>query len=71
MKVYKPHKTMPTTGEFLAIWTFNDKVWSDKFKWDDGELMYYNAEEDFYSKESNGFPSQELENIIYVTFEEE
>lgn len=33
---------MPTSGQFVAVWEFNDRVWSCTYKWDDdGRLSQY------------------------------
>ena len=38
------HKTVPlqpTEGQFVEIWTYNNRIWSDVLKWVDGYLLSY------------------------------
>ena len=31
--MYSIVRDMPTSGQFVRIWSFNDKIWSDTFRW--------------------------------------
>jgi len=32
---------MPTEGQFIKVWKFNDMLWSWTLKWEDGVLFLY------------------------------
>lgn len=32
---------MPKSGQFVAVWTNEDGIWSDSYMWEDGKLMEY------------------------------
>lgn len=40
----KIRKTMPKKGQFIAIWAFGGKIWSEVLRWEDGKLMEYERE---------------------------
>ena len=38
---------MPTSGQFVAVWQYNKKPWSEVYEWDcDGDLFTYNESAD-------------------------
>ena len=37
---------MPTSGQFVAVWQYNKKPWSEVYEWDDSELYIYNETAD-------------------------
>lgn len=37
---------MPKEGQFVAVWIYRGKIWSDIFKWKDGKLYYFDNEHD-------------------------
>ncbi len=38
--------SMPTTGQFVAVYEYNNEVWSSTYKWEDGKLLTYNEKPD-------------------------
>lgn len=32
---------MPTEGQFIKVWKYNDMLWSWTLKWEDGTLFLY------------------------------
>jgi hypothetical protein len=38
---YVKHTQMPQTGQFVLIWSYDGKIWSDVCKWIDGVLYRY------------------------------
>jgi len=37
----KYRKELPETGQFVLVWDYDGKVWSDTFKWCDSHLLHY------------------------------
>lgn len=37
----KMQSTMPTEGQFVAVWEYNDVLWSAVYKWDGDVLLSY------------------------------
>ncbi len=38
--------TMPTDGQFVAVYKANDAIWSNTLLWSEGKISYYNEQED-------------------------
>lgn len=36
---------MPKEGQFVAVWMYDDRVWSGVHQWIDGELMRYDVDD--------------------------
>lgn len=41
---------MPTEGQFVAVYKFNDNVWSGVYKYEHGELYEYDTMGDSWEK---------------------
>lgn len=55
---------MPTEGQFVAMWEYNNKIWSDTFRWVDGSLKISSKDgEDWY--EHQLYPGDICENAIF------
>lgn len=64
-KKYKYSKEMPESGQFIRIWTYNGKIWSDTMKIEDGRLFYDAGEEMYWVTES--YSTDTLENVFYIS----
>jgi hypothetical protein len=42
------HSVMPKEGQFVAIWTFEGRVWSCTLKWESSKLYFYDADTDHF-----------------------
>lgn len=38
-------KEMPTTGQFVAVWTGENGIWSDTYKWEGSTLYEWSLQE--------------------------
>lgn len=45
----------PTRGQFVAVWTYDDKVWSDTYAWIGGKLHIYCDVSDEFKRETKTF----------------
>lgn len=41
-------KEMPTSGQFVAVWTDENGIWSDSYMWENGNLMEYISDQDVW-----------------------
>jgi len=42
-------KNRPTSGQFVAVWQYNDKIWSDTYCYRKNELCMWNeTKDDFF-----------------------
>ena len=49
---------MPTEGQFIAVWEFGSRIWSETFMWEGGKLFHYiNGEEHSDGNEWEAVPS--------------
>jgi len=37
-------KEMPTSGQFVAVWEHNNRIWCSTYYWQDGELFEWQEE---------------------------
>lgn len=44
----------PTTGQFVAVWEYDGEMWSDTYRWDNGDLFMFDAEEDVWVHQPYG-----------------
>lgn len=65
--------TMPTEGQFVAVWEYNGEVWSDAFKWFDNDLFMYHAQfagdddvDDFCEKLTKPYVFENRTTIFYT-----
>ena len=35
---------MPEEGQFVAVWEYNGKIWSDTYYWEDDKLLCFSNE---------------------------
>ena len=42
----KQVEEMPVSGQFVAVWQYNKKPWSEVYEWIDAELYIYNETAD-------------------------
>lgn len=43
--------SLPKVGQFVAVWVYNNRVWSSTFRWSEhGTLERYNEEEDRFEE---------------------
>lgn len=42
--------TMPTEGQFVAVYSANNAIWSDTLSWCKGCVLIYSEEEDEFEK---------------------
>lgn len=66
-----PVKTMPTEGQFVAIWAVGYAPFSQTFMWEDGELMAYDfTNDDWLPPSEHGYTAKFLKtksaNYIYI-----
>ena len=63
-------KTMPKTGQFIAVWEYNGVLWSETIKYKNlGSLYYYNTYEDKWRKYV--YPGVHACIITYIIKEED
>ena len=36
---------MPTSGQFVAVWSYGEKIWSEVYMWKDGDIYAYGNNE--------------------------
>ena len=65
-------KTKPKSGQFVAVWEFNKKIWCDTFMWEDGIFkLYIHSTDEFEVDDwADGFPYTNQTNIHYYQLEE-
>ena len=51
---------MPQKGRFVAVWNYQDKIWSSVFAFIDGVLHEYNDEDCRFTIISHGVPNTDL-----------
>lgn len=66
------HKEMPKSGQFVAVWEYNGKIWCNThIKHDDGSMTVFcentNDFEVFHSEYS--FPEPDQKNVRYFTYD--
>ena len=37
---------MPKEGQFVAVWIYRGKIWSDTFRWKSGKLFKFENDQD-------------------------
>ncbi len=64
----KKVKQMPDKsfkGQFVGMWEFNNKIWSDTFRWiDRGYLEYYSDEDDDFTTGKGTCPNVEITRFV-------
>lgn len=64
------NNVMPKCGQFVAVWMYNGKVWSDTFKFENGSLRVYREDDDeFDDTDFDMFPFLNDENTLFITTE--
>lgn len=66
------HKTVllqPMEGQFVEIWTYNNRIWSDVLKWVDGDLLYYSDTTDEFGTRPV-FEEGDQHNLMWVIEED-
>lgn len=66
-----PLREMPEEGQFVAVWSYQDVVWSDTFRWIDGELTQYKEEDDDFHDVEGSHPLYSADSIQFIVFEED
>jgi hypothetical protein len=65
------HDEMPSSGEFVAIWTYEGMLRSDNLIWKNGQLYYWQFNEetqDYEKREIASYPDDFGEEILtYIT----
>lgn len=58
---------MPTSGQFAAVWKFEDKLWCGTFKHEEDVIVRYDQDtDDFEDTEiCLGFQNPETTEVIY------
>ena len=41
-------KEIPTSGQFVVVWTNENGIWSDSYMWENGNLMEYISDQDVW-----------------------
>ena len=39
---------MPTSGQFVAVWEYDGKLYGDAYKWEEDYLVEYNEDQDLW-----------------------
>lgn len=47
--------TPPSSGQFVAIWTYNSATWSSVFRWNGGFLEEYSKDEDLWDRTAKNY----------------
>lgn len=58
---FKETDTMPTEGQFVAVWIGFNEVWSDTYQWQDDSLLVYSTVRDNWEDESY------VDNVKFLT----
>lgn len=58
---------MPTEGKFVIVWTRCGGIWSQEYRWADGELLEY--EDDNGWMEASIAFLKDCQNVTYITGE--
>lgn len=64
MGMSKQVLTIPTEGQFVAVWIGFDKVWSDTYKWEENSLLVYSTVRDRCEEETD------VDNVKFLTSKE-
>lgn len=66
---FKETDIMPTEGQFVAVYEYGGKIWSDILKWEDGKLLEYFEKENTFEPVTpeNCDILSERENIKFYT----
>ena len=48
----KEVQDLPEEGQFVVVWEYNNKIWSDTFKREGEIILNYNGVEDKFEEES-------------------
>lgn len=57
--------TMPTEGQFVAVWIGFDEVWADTYKWEENSLLVYSTVCDNWEEETD------VDNVKFLTSTED
>lgn len=57
-------KTQPTEGQFIAIWKYNDHLWSATLRWEGDTLLYYNEDGEEYENDSAIWPEWHNQTLL-------
>jgi hypothetical protein len=61
-------KEMPTTGQFVAMWVYNGRIWSETCLWDNGVLKHLDRKLDKFVTEKpvlNFDPEDNIQPTYY------
>lgn len=61
----KQVSSKPTTGQFVALWVHEGKIWCDTYRHDGDTLLMYRSENDSWEEAS--FPVHTTGDIAYYT----
>ena len=50
---------MPKSGQFVAVWKFKGRIWSDTYKWEDGILYEW-------SERDGGWRVGDIEHLLRI-----
>lgn len=67
--IIKQVQERPEEGQYVAIWSYGGKIWSNAFREENGRrMMYYEEEDDFFPANFN--PESVSPEVIYFILEE-
>lgn len=66
---YKTKTTIPSSGQFIAIWKYNGKIWSSVYRWENNSLYLVEHGGDDLIIVNNSEPILNgcAENAVYIT----
>jgi hypothetical protein len=56
---------MPKSGQFVAIWVYDGKVWSGTYKWVKGKILRYCREADEFLSTATEVPFSSFECVRF------
>lgn len=59
-------QTMPSSGQFVAVWVYSGLIWSRVLKYVDGVLCEYSTEEDDWVQSCFDKDQEGIEVMMYV-----
>ena len=60
-----PVNTMPEEGQFVAMWIYDNKIWSNTYKWIRDKIFFYCEESYTWNKTDNPPDTLPAETIKY------